>query len=389
MRPGFDRPWNPKLGPPEVVTDRPAQVIRGHGSDVVSAVFLTHDGRGPVLTCADVTLRVFDPARTGDSRVLATGTGFGFTGGFGPGSGFGGGLAFTPDGRTLAAVVDGRTQLFEADTGKPAAGLPLDPTPVTAMALSADGKWVAEGLSDRLRVRPVGGGEGARSWEARRAFTLGCAFAPGGDRLAACAADGTFGVWEVPAGRKVWSAKAPLTTAVAWHPHGKTLATCGTDRVIRLWAAADGKPGRTFEGHTHFVNQVVFDRDGTRLASASSDNTTRVWDVATGRQLLMLRTRDHYIHSVAFSPDGERLADASGDGVVTVYDARTGQDAITLKGHAGLISRIVFSPDGARLATTGEDRTVRLWDAPPDAAAEVPPWADKSFDPAGKSTGRK
>ncbi|KAK0627874.1 WD40-repeat-containing domain protein, partial [Immersiella caudata] len=73
---------------------------------------------------------------------------------------------------------------------------------------------------------------------------------------------------------------------------------------------------QTLEGHSKWVDSVVFSPDGQRLASGSaldSDNSTiKIWDAATGQCLQTLVTEWHRVYSVAFPPDGQRLASGSG-----------------------------------------------------------------------------
>lgn len=368
-----------------VYTDRPVRTLRGHVSDVVAAAFPTPDGRGPVVTCADSSLRLFDAGRDAEARVLTSG----LKGPTGEPPAVRG-LAFGPDGRTVAADAGRPTHRWDAATGRPVEGWPRqEDFQVNSLAFSPDGATVAEGAFGRVRVRPVAGGDGT-TWAADPGTVAGCAFLPGG-RLATLGTNGSLAVRDAATGSQVWATKAHQGPALglAGSADGRTLATCGQDRLVKLWAAADGKPVRTLAGHTHHVNGVAFSPDGARVASAGFDNTTRVWDVAAGREVLRLHTRSHFVNGVAFSPDGRRLAEASGDGTVTIYDARTGQDAITLKGHVGEVRRVAFSPDGARLATVGDGGTVRLWDAPLDVTVVVPPGADEPFDPAGQAKGRK
>ena len=67
------------------------------------------------------------------------------------------------------------------------------------------------------------------------------AVSPDGSHLAACYADGTLALWEMPAGRPIdsWQAHAGPCSGLAFHPSGDFLATGGLDASLRLWAVEE------------------------------------------------------------------------------------------------------------------------------------------------------
>jgi WD40 repeat protein len=58
-------------------------------------------------------------------------------------------VAFSPDGKTLAAVdIGGTTVLYDADLGKQKAALRMHPAGILSLAFSLDGKTLASGGRD-------------------------------------------------------------------------------------------------------------------------------------------------------------------------------------------------------------------------------------------------
>ncbi|KAI9766575.1 MAG: hypothetical protein M1839_004873 [Geoglossum umbratile] len=147
--------------------------------------------------------------------------------------------------------------------------------------------------------------------------------------------------------------------SVVFSPDGKWLATGSEDETVKLWDAETGTLQSTLEGGLGRVWSVTFSPDGKWLAAGSEDETVKLWDAETGALQSTLEGCSGQVWSVAFSPEGKRLV--SGSDTVKIWDAETGVLQSTLEGCSGQIWSVAFSPDGKRLAS-GSD-TVNLWDA--------------------------
>jgi WD40 repeat protein len=107
---------------------------------------------------------------------------------------------------------------------------------------------------------------------------------------------------------------------------------------------------QTLEGHTHWVEAVVFSPDGKTMASASGDHTVKLWNAGTGTEQRTLKGHTGWVRAVVFSPDGKTVASASGDKTVKLWDAGTGVEFRTLQVH-GFIYPLKFSHDWSHLIT--------------------------------------
>jgi len=276
-------------------------------------------------------------------------------------------LAFSPDGKTLAAV-DHRwgaeVKLWDMATGEGRASNLSHRGTLFSMAFSPDGKTLATGCL----FNPI------QFWDAATATvrkTLGrhggvpyaVAFSPDGSSLASGSQDNTVKLWDTETGRE----QATLTghtnwvRSVAFSPDGKTLASASLDNTVKLWHVEDATLKTTLTGHTGQVWCVAYALDGT-LASASADRTVKLWDPETLVEPHTLRGHGKTVSALAFSPDGKMLVSGSFDGKVKLWDMRAGRTSDVLRGHTAPIRSVAIAPDGKTVVSGSDDYTVRIWE---------------------------
>jgi WD40 repeat protein len=241
-------------------------------------------------------------------------------------------VAVLADGRLAVAGgrpgQEGDVRLYTLDGADPEHLFDGDDS-VLCLAVSADGKRLAAGGTDRLvRVWDVGvkPARQTHTIDSHADWVLGLAFSPDGKRLASAARDKTVKVWDFAANEGVasFTEHAGPVAGVAFT--GDKLVSAGADVVLRQWGLDAGKGSRPVGGHGDEVTTLLTLPGGKLLATASADGTVRTWAVpklAAGR---VLPTFNDVVYSLATSPDGKRLAAGAHTGEVRVWAVADGAE---------------------------------------------------------------
>jgi WD40 repeat protein len=183
-------------------------------------------------------------------------------------------LAFSPDGKILAAGGYQQVQLWDASANKPLRTVGLFAGQVRALAFrDAHTIAVAEGVAGR---------------------------------------SGSVVLLDLESGSTTPVQKSiDEMLAVAFSSDGKWLVTGGTDGIVRVYEGTALKS--ELKGHTDWITSVAFSPDGKLLASASADKTARVWLTADWREDFQLpRELTEPVNALSFSLEGDLLAFATG-----------------------------------------------------------------------------
>jgi WD40 repeat protein len=198
--------------------------------------------------------------------------------------GHGWNLAYSPDGRQLAAV-SGVLRVYDAATLEE---IPVPAVPsrrlTNSLAFTRDGTTLATGHDERPKkvVRLWD----SSTWQVRKELTGATAtidalaFSPDGRHLAACSGTALL-VWDVPSGDLVVRqvANAQHCKDVAFSPDGRLLALARNDASIRFWSTAGWSEVAAYDWQVGPIISLAIAPDGMRAAGGSGKGKIVVFDV--------------------------------------------------------------------------------------------------------------
>jgi WD40 repeat protein len=320
--------------------------------------------------------------------------------------GLGGPLAFSADGTTVAAVsAAGPVRRWSVADGKELQPPGGNDGVATAVAFTPDGRRLAAAGPAGVALWDVAGGRHLRALS-RREGARRVVFSADGRHVAAGWANGDVSVWRADTGQPLWTARrheynvtalafgaddasvasgsrdgrvvwsdlatgkeiraVGLITAVAGWPEVPSVLAIGPGAHVAVTAGYYGvKLWEMTTGKVRFVlpndgNPVRFAPDGKRVVLVRAE-WLGLMDCGTGRDLRAFQTTGT-VADAALSADDRLLAATSSDGSVRLWDAATGTLLGQFPGHDAGAHAAAFAPDGRTLATAGADSTLLLWD---------------------------
>jgi WD40 repeat protein len=186
---------------------------------------------------------------------------------------------------------------------------------VWGVALSPDGKRLLAvvGPDETICLREAATGKLVRSRTGAKGGCYALAFSPDGTLLAA--GDNHYGqssnprgrvlLWEVAGGKltRTFAGHNNTIRSVAFSPDGKRIVL-GCRDGLRVWDVGSGKQILRRSGSRQFIDALAFTGDGKQLVAGG--DAAIVWDLSSGEEVRRLGGEHGWVAGVALSA-GDRL----------------------------------------------------------------------------------
>ncbi|XP_033487297.1 coatomer subunit beta'-like [Epinephelus lanceolatus] len=163
----------------------------------------------------------------------------------------------------------------------------------------------------------------------------------------------------------MFEAHSDYIRCIVVHPTQPYVLTSSDDMLIKLWDW-DRKwtCSQVFEGHTHYVMQIVINpKDNNQFASASLDRTIKVWQLGSRTPNFTLEGHEKGVNCIDYYSGGDKpyLISGADDRLVKIWDYQNKTCVQTLEGHNQNVTCVCFHPELPIILTGSEDGTVRVW----------------------------
>jgi WD40 repeat protein/Tfp pilus assembly protein PilF/uncharacterized caspase-like protein len=321
-----------------------------------------------------------------------------------------GSLAFSPDGKLLAAAMvvtqeieetpfhKSQTQIgiWDLASGRPVRTLSGLNIRVDKIAFSHDGKWLASGgASQIITLWDVASAKVIRTFTGSADVVNAIQFSVDGTEITSGNWASSLDVRNTSTGMLVRHIPGPtqfagLTRPIPGIPQlaevfrkGPIFNAAGNRFAIAAESKFDLLPSgplffakgalqvrewpsmrtfREFKQENTWTTTLGFSSSGRFVASGNSDGEIRIWDVESGAELPAIK-KGYSSDIITMSANNKMLAQVIEEGKsIRLWDTANETTVKNLSGHTDDINTVVFSPDSKILASGSDDKTIMLWD---------------------------
>jgi WD40 repeat protein len=273
-------------------------------------------------------------------------------------------LAFSPDGKELAASGYHEVTFWEPSSGKLLGRLGNIAQQTHALAYSPDGALLivaggTPGVTGELRLLDPARRSGIATLDRAGDTFLAASFTPDGARLAAAGADSAVRLYDVSRRKRLLSVEphADWVTALAFTPDGRRLLTASRDKTARLLDAATGEVQATYTAHADApLAAAVPGKDS--LLTGGRDRKLHLWRAQDAKKTAEIGPFDGDVLRIIAGK--EFIFIACSDRKVRQYRADN-RSLVRELPHDDWVCSIALHEASGRLAAASHGGDVRLW----------------------------
>ena len=273
-------------------------------------------------------------------------------------------VAVHPDGTAFATSgQDGRVLIWSAADGQISRAIDAGNGWVENVAWSPDGKRLAASRSRQVYVYDA---DGAELWRSDDHPSTVSAIAWSNARELATACYGRVSFFDAATGglRQKLEWQGSLVSMVL-SPNGGIVVCGSQDNSVHFWRRSTGQDSEMF-GYPGKPSALAFDGTGTLLATGGGVAVT-VWSFRKkgpeGTRPGVLEFHTDYVTSLAFAPGAMRLASGGRDGGVVVWSLQKNGKGrpVGAQDVEDPVSELYWRPDGGGLAALDAQGGVTVW----------------------------
>jgi WD40 repeat protein len=276
-------------------------------------------------------------------------------------------IAISPDDKTVfAGVVDGTVILWDMATGQILWQQQAHSLEVNDVAFTPDGRLIAATFDDRIIFWQAANGQFVRQIDTA-ALDQKIAISPSGEQFATIGKeeDGRLLIWDLASGEVIREFdRGSEIEDITYKADGSAILLASITGELTLIDAQTGQiiyeVQEDSETSTGALRFVALSPDGAQVVAAFSNGGLLVWDLATGDLLQHFRYEGSVFGLAHHPEDGTVLT--GGQGVIRTVNPQTGEVLRANTSHGAAIFDLAITSDGNRAVTTALDGIVRLWD---------------------------
>jgi WD40 repeat protein len=256
---------------------------------------------------------------------------------------------------------------------------------MTAMVVSADGRWLFSGSTDgTIKKWDCLTGECLICFNKHVSYVISIALSADGCWLFSSSEDGTIKKWDCLTGKCILSLNEENVEAIAVTTDGHWIFSSSWG-MVKKWNGITGEFLISFDGQVDQVTTIAISADGRWLFSGNShsdsqegddgekfyysDETVKKWDSLTGELVLYFNEQEEPVESMVISTDGRWLFSSSKDKTIKKWDVATGELILSFGVHIDevstyedeMVTSLAVSADSQWLFSSSKDRTTKKW----------------------------